>query len=144
MSSRENFAYLAGILDGEGTITVTRNRQYKRPTFQYRVRLAVYNTNKSLIDWLCQEFGGTVSCNKSRIVGSKDLYVWRLMSLKDIQKLLKECIEFLIVKKRQAELALEFISERKFKNSFGKLNRSYSEIEENIHLEIRKLNKRGC
>lgn len=66
MNRRDKIAYLSGVIDGEGTITIMKNQQYQRNTIQFRVCLTVGNTNKELIEWIQSEFGGTISFQKAR------------------------------------------------------------------------------
>lgn len=60
-----------------------------------------------------------------------------------ISDLLTECLEFLIVKKKQAELVLEFIRERKSRSLAEKYRVSYTEKEIDIQENIKYLNKRS-
>lgn len=73
MPTEIDYAYLAGIVDGEGTITLTRNNakdKFRRPT------LSVSNTDVGLMNWLQAEFGGKIKT----IVSQRYLtsYEWRV------------------------------------------------------------------
>ena len=55
-------AYLAGIIDGEGSIYIGNfscNKKTKVPYYQTNIQ--VTNTDKTLIDWLFDIFGGLVT-----------------------------------------------------------------------------------
>jgi hypothetical protein len=75
-----DIAYLAGIVDGEGSIYIGNfscNPKTKKPYFQ--TNLQVTNTDKNLIDWLYDTFGGLVNKRTRKQMPSnsrKDVYVW--------------------------------------------------------------------
>ena len=48
-------AYMAGIVDGEGSISISRQSNSK----SYICQLAIVNTNRELIEWVCDNFGGS-------------------------------------------------------------------------------------
>lgn len=52
-------AYLAGIIDGEGSIVVSKSSGKNGRSLCYQPYIAVSNTEKGLIDWLYNTFGGT-------------------------------------------------------------------------------------
>lgn len=88
--------YLAGIIDGEGCIRVNNS-----------VRLMIANTDIHLIEWLSLNFGGYYWTNKRSQPRYKILYQWEL-SAKKACKLLEMVYPFLIIKKAQAKLVLDF------------------------------------
>lgn len=96
----EDLAYLAGIIDGEGTIGI----YYHKGRNSYRVKIYVVNTYKPLIDWLGSVFGGFVY--KRNHTKWKTRYEWHLGE--NAMELLKSLIPYLKIKKDQAILALGF------------------------------------
>lgn len=112
MEDREKFAYMAGIIDGEGCITfIPRARYLERGGLS--VRLIITTTDKILVDWLTKEFGGSISiCKKGQIQGKivrkLDYFYWYLSTRKAVE-IIKECYPYLTIKKLQADLILEFI-----------------------------------
>lgn len=96
-------SYLAGIIDGEGSI----NLLAKPSTQQIQLRLQVANTSTVLIDWLQSGFGGKVYEHKMHSTYHKQRYDW-VVTGKEAKKLIKVVLPFLIVKKMHATLALEF------------------------------------
>lgn len=72
---KSSLAYLAGIIDGEGCITlncVSAKRAFPRPV------LDVTSCDKELTDWLHDTFGGTVRERKPKNPRHSTAYVWRL------------------------------------------------------------------
>jgi len=64
------YIYLAGIIDGEGCISLAKNgcaRKY--------IKIVVVNTSKDLIFWLKENFDGWIRLNKSKIGNRKDCWI---------------------------------------------------------------------
>ena len=97
-------AYAAGILDGEGTISIRKQRASPRgynPTFYAWV--SVYNTNQDVMRWLKARFGGQYRPRKHK-PGHRTCYVW-LVTGKSERLFLEAVYPYLIIKRRQADLA---------------------------------------
>lgn len=92
--------YLAGIIDGEGSIRFHKERPF----------VAVYNCNKDLIDWLLIVVGGKISGKDKR--GRQINYCWKIYRTRDVYWLLKLIINILIVKKEDAEKVMLHIENK--------------------------------
>lgn len=100
-----DWAYFAGIIDGEGSFSIVKYVENGR--LRYRLRLYVTNANKPLMDWATERFGGRVYA-RTKPTGTV-VYQWHCRD-----SLAREVIagvrSHLIVKAEQAEIADEFIS----------------------------------
>jgi hypothetical protein len=102
--------YLAGILDGEGHIGIQRH-QFRHGNevvrYQHALRVMVVNTSMQLLESLQESWGGWI--RQHRVANTRWLptYGWMVTS-KSADKVLAAALPFLIVKRRQAELAIEF------------------------------------
>ena len=67
------------------------------------------NTSKKLIDWLQAKFGGNVYLSKKETEKTKAAYMWRILKKKDIEILLLAVLPYLVVKREQAKILLEFV-----------------------------------
>lgn len=68
-----NDAYAAGLMDGEGSVTLPR---YNKSEFRYPL-VSVSSTTKELVDFLKQQFGGCISSKKEdRDSRHKKAYQW--------------------------------------------------------------------
>lgn len=106
MNEKEKIAYLAGIIDGEGTIAIAKQKiRESRKNHLYSLRMSVGNSDKRLIDWLKENFGGSIHIMKEG--HGRKFYQWTLGS-KDTYKLLKEMKDYLVIKKEQADIGIEF------------------------------------
>lgn len=93
-------AYFAGLLDGEGCISLAHRRQYITPTLQ------IANTCRELLKWVQHWFtGGIYEIRNSRKDNRKQSYVWSIAGQK-AQRAIKLALPYLLVKRRQAELVL--------------------------------------
>lgn len=93
--------YLAGIIDGEGTIGIYKNSQ------SYQILLQVNNTSEELMTWLKWNFNGNLNGPyKEKKLNWKDRYEWRCFS-NDAIKIVKNVEQYLIIKQEQANLAID-------------------------------------
>jgi hypothetical protein len=123
MSDKAMYGYLAGIIDGEGTVTICRSeyiahkkhvakdgnvRIYDSPTVGFHVKVQVKNTDIRLMKWLKSRFGGEFYEDKNRSAKWKTAWVWHHKA-ESKQEFLLAVLPYLILKKEQALVALEFL-----------------------------------
>ena len=140
MKREIDLSYLAGIIDGEGTVTINHINQGNI----YRIFLVVTNTNKSLMDWLVKNFGGNVSPRGPTRTKVKQIYDWYLLGEKAYH-LLKSIENLLLIKNEQAKICIryyEFLSNKNF-NRRNTRSVSILEFQKRLCKEIRILNNRG-
>ena len=146
---------MAGIIDGEGTISMSLSTQVSsagREVVQISRNMRVTNTDIRLLEWLRDTTGlGKVSqlwqnpntiYDRFRKGNIKPLYAWSVYGM-GMRILLRQLVRYLLVKKPQAILLMESLSlVRKRGNG-----RAYSERvlvrQWEIGSEIKRLNKRG-
>jgi len=139
--TRDQIVYLAGIMDGEGTFHIGHHNKSVR---NLTCRLYVVNTDKRLIQWLHQTFGGLVySRNSLKNPHWKTKFEWVVVT-GDILNLTEAILPFLICKREQAEIMI------KFRKTFDKTIHKHTRIPEEILSirfeclsEMRKLNHRS-
>jgi DNA modification methylase len=119
MNRNELLAYLAGIIDGEGSLSIKKStyrmrsekhRDMKHP--EYSPRVSVKNLNKDVLMLLRQEFGGCVYREKQIYQGRNSFKRNRILWAYDVHSrraynLVKTLYPFLIIKKPQAEIILQ-------------------------------------
>lgn len=96
-------AYLAGIIDGEGTIEVFHDGN-KSQTM--RPHLTIANTHLGLLKYLVKTVGGGYSQN-STPSHCKQGYHWSLYRASDILALTTAILPYLIIKKEGAERVIQ-------------------------------------
>ena len=92
-------AYIAGIVDGEGTVTLMKH--HKNETHIPFVGIA--NNNLKLLKWIKSIVGGNICSKKKRLPHHNDSYVLNIRQDRAL-RFLNEIKEYLIVKRQQAEL----------------------------------------
>jgi hypothetical protein len=100
-------AYLAGIIDGEGTLFI--QRRMDNGTWTYWPRMQVANTNREVIIWLHKVFGGSMydKPRKKHNPKWKLQYQW-YSRISEMDKFLPLIIPYLIIKKPHAEIMMQF------------------------------------
>lgn len=104
-------AYTAGIIDGEGSISLvlitTRITKSGRPATAPKLVIQVSNTNVNLIRWLVNTWrmGSVAGPYQPRRATHKAVYCWRVRG-PTAAKLLHQVLPFLIIKREQAKLGL--------------------------------------
>jgi hypothetical protein len=139
-------AYIAGLIDGEGNITITKNtpgrgRQCKR--VQMQLRVCIYNTNEMLIDWCMNTVGyGSKYVRKSKNLKHKDGITF-LTTAQQAKRLLKDVYPYLTIKKPMADLAFQF--QDMLSNVYGKCGVPQEVINARLALKesMHLLNKKG-
>jgi hypothetical protein len=145
--SRENAAYLAGILDGEGTVSVSRtstNQSAKacKRGFAYRSSIGIALTDENLLLWVQQVTGvGRICRVKSQSPKHKAAWRWTAWS-KDAVYVAKMVLPYLRLKKRQAENLIAFQAVMRFPGSKGLSDVEWT-ARHTHYLVSRNLNQRG-
>jgi hypothetical protein len=141
--SEWQLGYLAGFLDGEGGIQITKSLRKDR---EYRLALhpTIYfsNTNRLVMEalkrWLNLRSMIVVRYGKRRY---KSIYTLHITGIKNISSLLTKLTPYLIVKRKQAEIMLEYCKNR-LSHYRGK-SRRYNRKEIRLYRTLIRLNKRG-
>lgn len=103
-------AYMAGIMDGEGTFYIgnySGNR--KNGDKHYQTVIAICSTDKCLIDWLYATFEGSTrqyTPNQMAKNCRKQVYRWQATSNR-LLHICEEILPYLVIKKRQCEIMIE-------------------------------------
>jgi len=109
---RTDLAYIAGLFDGEGNIGIVKRKCHYHatvPIYHLQVRLTL--VQEYLPHWLQMAFGGYVSFRKRPNSKHRDIYTWQI-GYGQATDFLKAILPFLKLKKPQAELAIEFQSNK--------------------------------
>lgn len=106
--SSTDLAYIAGILDGEGTIDIrpsfTTHKGKKYGPY-YIVRLTISNCDMNLMNYLMEKVGGKFYTQRRDNPNHKDVYKWQIFG-KNAIYLLEHLIGYMIIKRQHAEIAI--------------------------------------
>lgn len=132
---RKAWPYLAGLIDSDGSLGLTTH--VARGQKFVGVYIVVTNSDKRLMKWLVQNFGGTYYSrkNSSGFSTGNDIYTWAVLGRSHQESVLTGLFPFLILKKRQAELILEML---RLPNHRDSGSGSQKEI---LHQRCKQLNK---
>ena len=147
LTERE-FGYLEGILDGEGTVTLCRQKRKRNwgdrsylMNYQYCPLVAISNTDTRMLQYIKDLLGdGSINPVKSLIIQrpkSKTVYRY-VMTRPLIREILPQIS--LVVKEIQRLMlidALEVFKRRVHERDYG------TELLEAIYQDMKRLNKRG-
>ena len=110
--SEVELAYAAGIIDGEGSISLTWNasrlvKDGSRPSTAPMLYLQMSNTHRGVLDWFVQTFGvGTIIvAYRPKRPTHRTAYGWRVRN-RGACAVLEMLLPYLIIKRPQAELGI--------------------------------------
>ena len=112
LANKEELSYLAGIVDGEGSIMIVKQTQSTKKNPSYALLLTVSSTDKILCDWIQQRFGGNVIHCRSGNEKWKTAYRWQIRSWGALM-ILESISPFLIIKKIKADYGICFQQRRR-------------------------------
>lgn len=136
-------AYLAGVIDGEGTVSIVKLIRRGYGNVYYVASVEVSNTNLKLLNWVSDRVGGAkVPDRRKKVNGQKIVY---RLGLRDrlAENVLREVSSYLVIKDRQAELVMELRSRIRKNGDRSRLTDSEREYRKRLYIECAKLNVRG-
>jgi hypothetical protein len=102
-------AYLAGIIDGEGSIYIGNfSCNKKTGSLYYQTNMEVTNTDEDLIKWLLLNIGGRSNKYTQKQLpknSRRDVYRW-IVSGELLTHLCHLLLPYLVIKKRQCEIMI--------------------------------------
>jgi hypothetical protein len=112
LKGKLRLAYIAGIIDGEASIGITKRKVKSKKGYSYCLDVQLPNTNPWLPQWLKMNYGGTV-CPRRKISPLSKLPQWKwAISGKRAADFLQLILPYLQLKYPQAELAISFERKR--------------------------------
>ena len=151
---KNTLGYLAGVIDGEGYIGLEKtqpNQKVRQINPRYMPNVCVINIQLELINWLKKQWGGSVNTRNRNMKRWKSnwrtCYRWRLNQGR-IVEFLTAIRPYMIVKRRQADLMIEYYQKRTksitgiFNGRHGSKSFSPEEMEfrETIYKQMKNLN----
>lgn len=136
--SIEEAAYLAGLIDGEGSFFIAKVKRSNGNGFTYTPTMVIVNTSTVMVD-LCNRYGGHYQAQE-HTVNWKTVHRWFLSS-KLIKHYLPQIMPYLKIKPKQAEIMMDAVAVSK---GTGR-DRSDSDLAKlnECRQRLMKLNERG-
>jgi len=139
------FAYLAGLTDGEGYIGITKtSRKHRNGRFSYQAHISIGMTDHDVLIYLRERTDlGFLYYKPQRQKKHKIALCWWLTA-EPCRMLLPKILPYLRVKNKQAEIVLAYLSiaGHVFRKNPVKVA-EYMDKCEAMFVECTKLNKRG-
>lgn len=143
-----DLAWLAGIVDGEGTVGLSRTNSKSLPVPYLRPHFQIANTDLRILnhaaDIVCAVTGKRVSKFVVTNKGIKNQRIGYRLAVHtqwEMLLLLPALIPHLVAKKEQAQLAFEFSARRRGRNSYSWYE--FKEADEAAYTRCLNLNRRG-
>jgi hypothetical protein len=129
-----DLAYIAGIIDGEGCITIKRSkRKYRNNKIGYEPCIGIKMTDLAPLELIQKYFGGNLNPVK---VGERNKPTYNLsLTWHMAENLAKNILPYLRVKQIQAKIIIEFFTNIVRLNNGNEIDRR-----ENLYQRITKLN----
>ena len=103
----EQLSYIAGLVDGEGTITIQKRKSKGciNPSFMGYVK--IFNTDKRMVDWVLKVIGQGSVNTYTTSGGRKPIHQWAIND-RQAEEFLYKIYPFLVIKKEQSEIYFKF------------------------------------
>ncbi len=130
MEQNEWFAYAAGFFDGEGCYCISQVRVKDKPT-QHRLVVAIgqHADRAHIILEFQRVFGGTVQYKvqgKTTYKPGSPIVFWLLQKRSDVERFVRAVHPYLMCKKLQADIALQFIETSLYERKATRANGRWS------------------
>lgn len=136
MRTIQDRAWTAGVIDGEGCITVVKTDKKRRRHPQYYLRVNVAMVHLPTLQKVQTLFGGTIYCKRSADKKHRTAWIWSCGS-QEAATLLKAIAPFSLTKKSEVDLALLFVNRKRLAFSKGGLTPEMLEERESLYLQLR-------
>lgn len=135
--------YLAGFIDGEGCVSVAKGKhsRCKDKTF-HTAKITIGNTNMKMLEIFEKVGVGYIYYRKSKKPRQKDAIIWCMCS-NAVRAILPQIASYMVLKRPQARLVLEFLDLAKNVNNNGNDRQAYLKRADEIFQEMKVLNKKG-
>jgi hypothetical protein len=139
--------YIAGIIDGEGTIRISKSKIRRSWNFTYNSMMSCGMSDERVPKLLCKILGGSVREERVANLKWKSIWRWNLTGRVQTYAALKMIQPFLIVKQEQAALMISFcegFEKAKRYHHLWIINDKQLQWREDMYLQMRKLNAVGA
>lgn len=123
--NKYELSYIAGYFDGDGCFYIGKNIIKDRTNPKFRQQIIITSTDKKFIDYLVTNFKGTVQTSKKSAATAFHKPVnYFSMRKKSGVDFTNQIIDYLVEKKQEAELFLEFAQSKERDDLIIKMNQT--------------------
>ena len=122
--------YTAGIIDGEGCISIFRYTKHGKPNYSsyHRLIVSITSTDEWLCQWFKMQYGGSVQPHIPYAITQSKSWIWVVIG-KRAAELLESILPYLQIKRPQAELAIKFQKGMRRRSKMGDMFKRLTEEE---------------
>jgi hypothetical protein len=104
------FAYLAGYIDGDGSIFCRVYLQKPKLIKVYESSLQICSVDKKICNYFIDEFGGAIHQRPEKRANRRDTWLWYVKGTR-CKEILESCLPFLILKRNSSTICCSLIQE---------------------------------
>lgn len=139
--------YLAGFIDGEGSLMLARVLRRSLPKYGYVPRVSIDNTNRAILETIRRSYGGTIYENRRQEAGWKTVYKLLWTGPRG-EPVLRSVAPYLRLKSNHARTLLSFIhhvriTDRARVERYAAVSDTTTAYREALYWRVRRLNARG-
>lgn len=143
MLEKTQLAYIAGIIDGEGCITIIKHKtRCKSP--HYQVHVVMCMCDPRILEFLNKNFGGSFRPKRKKTLRWRKAFQWSLVANQAIA-FLRIIRPWLVLKAEEADIAIELqkdtINRTKKYGTSRELPKEVLEYRENLRQKITQLKR---
>ena len=143
-SNKLEKSYVAGFLDGEAWVGLTKSRSGGR--LQYRPGIHIANNNRNVLEKIRRDYKGSIIRKNRQGCNQKIGYILEIRKKESMVLILKDILPYLIVKKKQAKILVKFlVNFMNVRKGIGIMSISKKEWRrrEDLYRKLRMLNFKG-
>jgi len=112
--SETDWAYIAGVIDSDGYVGLTRSKENRRTknTYNYRPTITVTQAEPQAVVFIKNIGLGTFGINRQQNKKHRSLFRWGVYSYMDVRFLIENILPYLRIKREQARILLEYCEHR--------------------------------
>lgn len=148
MKSRISRRYLAGLIDGEGYISIKPGKSKAGIWFGPVIKMALTEKSAYILFEIKELLGGYVYRRTYKNPKYNVSFYWEVYGFDNVEKVLRYILPYLILKKEQAKLVLSLIKTKipmtiSKNGTFVKMNESIVNKRRSLYYLVKKMNERG-
>lgn len=137
------YSYLAGLVDGEGSICISKYFDKKSGKLRIQPHFEITTSDSIITPFLKENFNGCIIVRKRKIYNENwhDANMWMITGNDNIINILEQMLPYLQLKKEQAELMIEFCKSRNISFRKRREERYFTTREIEIYEKLKELHK---